>query len=246
MRRFYSHPWLVVPVVLLLLVAYGSATLGVIPSPRAVARWFGVSTTERYPCESCGCGCASALECWTACCCHTEHQRLIWAIENGVLPPEGVEFSDNKWIAASNAVAPGSAHCELCVPGIKERLRRGIVTASAGRACNQCVKGSGDQCDKGCRLSSASGTGEGAGACCQQAGDTPEPRPLGPSLSALACKKLQLLLAMTVPPAPPCRVADLIPPSSDAVVVEVPADWFHTSRALETPEPPPREDGQAC
>jgi hypothetical protein len=42
---------------------------------------------ERYPCESCGCGCDSAEHCWRSCCCHTLAERLAWAEKNGIEPP---------------------------------------------------------------------------------------------------------------------------------------------------------------
>jgi hypothetical protein len=42
---------------------------------------------ERFPCESCGCGCASALACWTNCCCYTPAERMAWAAAHGVEPP---------------------------------------------------------------------------------------------------------------------------------------------------------------
>jgi hypothetical protein len=45
---------------------------------------------ERYPCESCPCGCGTAQRCWTNCCCHTMSQRLAWARREGVRPPEEV------------------------------------------------------------------------------------------------------------------------------------------------------------
>jgi hypothetical protein len=43
---------------------------------------------ERFPCESCGCGCDSAEHCWRNCCCHTLAERLAWAEKNGVQPPD--------------------------------------------------------------------------------------------------------------------------------------------------------------
>ncbi len=43
---------------------------------------------ERFPCESCDCGCDSAEHCWRSCCCHTLAERLAWAKENGVTPPD--------------------------------------------------------------------------------------------------------------------------------------------------------------
>lgn len=47
-----------------------------------------VAEGERFPCESCPCGCGTAEHCWSACCCHTMAQRLDWARREGVRPPE--------------------------------------------------------------------------------------------------------------------------------------------------------------
>ena len=42
---------------------------------------------ELFPCESSGCGCDSAEQCWRSCCCHTLAERLAWAEKNDVRPP---------------------------------------------------------------------------------------------------------------------------------------------------------------
>ncbi len=47
-----------------------------------------VAEDERFPCESCPCGCGTAEHCWSACCCHTMRERLEWARREGVRPPE--------------------------------------------------------------------------------------------------------------------------------------------------------------
>lgn len=74
------------PIAALLLVAFAAAATGV-PLPRPqLARL----STERFPCENCGCGCNSADVCWTNCCCHTMAQRLEWARSEAVRPPEEV------------------------------------------------------------------------------------------------------------------------------------------------------------
>jgi hypothetical protein len=43
---------------------------------------------EMFPCMDCSCGCNSAEQCWRACCCHTLAERMNWARERGVRPPE--------------------------------------------------------------------------------------------------------------------------------------------------------------
>jgi hypothetical protein len=72
-------------VALLLVIAYGYLVAGV-PLP-SVAKNSTGEPTERYPCENCSCGCASADECWKHCCCHTLTERLAWAEREGVTPP---------------------------------------------------------------------------------------------------------------------------------------------------------------
>ena len=44
--------------------------------------------TGRFPCEDCPCGCSKAEFCWDQCCCHSDAEKLRWASENGVSPPE--------------------------------------------------------------------------------------------------------------------------------------------------------------
>jgi hypothetical protein len=66
-----------------MLAAYVVVAAGVpLPSASRPAK-----SGERYPCESCGCGCDSAEHCWRNCCCHTLAERLAWAEQNGVTPP---------------------------------------------------------------------------------------------------------------------------------------------------------------
>ena len=46
------------------------------------------SEAERFPCETCPCGCATADHCWKKCCCHSLASRLAWARREGVRPPQ--------------------------------------------------------------------------------------------------------------------------------------------------------------
>jgi hypothetical protein len=43
-----------------------------------------------FPCMNCPCGCRNAEQCWRSCCCHTLAERLAWAHENHVQPPDYV------------------------------------------------------------------------------------------------------------------------------------------------------------
>lgn len=54
-----------------------------IPIPRTSKQ-----VVERFPCEECPCGCASAAYCWDRCCCYSDEEKLSWAERNRVRPPE--------------------------------------------------------------------------------------------------------------------------------------------------------------
>ncbi|MCE9527475.1 MAG: hypothetical protein K8R36_15640 [Planctomycetales bacterium] len=41
-----------------------------------------------FPCMHHRCGCSSADACWGGCCCMTSAQKLAWAKEHGVTPPD--------------------------------------------------------------------------------------------------------------------------------------------------------------
>ena len=42
---------------------------------------------EPFPCQGSRCGCRSAKQCWTACCCRKSSERKRWAEEQQVRPP---------------------------------------------------------------------------------------------------------------------------------------------------------------
>ncbi|MFM1829963.1 MAG: hypothetical protein RLZZ558_303 [Planctomycetota bacterium] len=126
------------------LAVFMLSSMRALPTPATVARWLGTQL-ERHPCEQCGCGCVSARQCWTACCCHTPEQRLAWAIREGVSPPADLRFTPAQWIVAANSVKPGSASCGSCVAGIQDRL--------AGGAGTGCQEATSDQAAEGACLS---------------------------------------------------------------------------------------------
>ncbi|MFN7876762.1 MAG: hypothetical protein ACK5PB_15685, partial [Pirellula sp.] len=66
-----------------LLVAFVACFLPVPSMPEVAPE----SDGERYPCQGSLCGCRSAYQCWTSCCCTTPEERLAWAIDNNVTPP---------------------------------------------------------------------------------------------------------------------------------------------------------------
>jgi hypothetical protein len=64
-------------------IAYSILALG-IPIPIPAVK----TSAGPFPCMNHRCGCQSAEECWRNCCCMTLEERLIWARENHVRPPD--------------------------------------------------------------------------------------------------------------------------------------------------------------
>jgi hypothetical protein len=219
-----------------LLAAFCIAGTGVMPShavlSATLARLLGGDSPagDAFPCQDGGCGCSQAADCWTSCCCNTPHERLVWALERGVMPPPIARFSDSQWIAAANAVKAGSAHCGSCVVAIKASLRKGIALAppsaargSESKSCCSaresapessllavCPAESGTCCDG---VDSSAKT-----ACCDRPQQASEAAKRGlPCLSALGCKGSSPLLAVPLPPSLPAEAEVAI------VTVEVPA-----------------------
>jgi hypothetical protein len=49
-----------------------------------------------YPCQHKACGCRTAEQCWTKCCCNSPEQRAAWAERNGVTPPSYAVLESGK------------------------------------------------------------------------------------------------------------------------------------------------------
>lgn len=54
-----------------------------IPVPISIEKDLSVP----FPCQSKGCGCKNATQCWESCCCHSDSEKLAWAAKHGVRPP---------------------------------------------------------------------------------------------------------------------------------------------------------------
>jgi hypothetical protein len=86
---------------------------------------------EMFPCMDCPCGCNSAEQCWRSCCCHTLAERMDWAREHGVRPPEYAidearrQGIDLCWL---DDPANSSIACKTCC----------LATAGHGKPCCCC------------------------------------------------------------------------------------------------------------
>ncbi len=68
-------------------VAHVLAATGV-PQPQ-VSPVTAKPSDAPFPCQSRPCGCRTSAQCWAgACCCFTMRQKMAWAAEHGVTPPD--------------------------------------------------------------------------------------------------------------------------------------------------------------
>lgn len=70
----------------LCVVAHLATTIG-FPLPKAAE----IETSSKpFPCQHHHCGCNSAEQCWQSCCCMSMPEKVAWAKEHGVTPPDYV------------------------------------------------------------------------------------------------------------------------------------------------------------
>ena len=192
-----------------LLVAFAVAALGVpLDVPRLAKR-----LVERYPCESCSCGCDSAFVCWTNCCCHTMADRLKWAEREGVRPPE---FALEQAQAQGFDITPW-------VPDAKPATVCQVKSPTKGKACCCC-------CQSGSKPASEAS---------ESPADTTLPRATGWQ-TAVCGGVLKFWLAVSEVTLPLPEQRELLPPGEWLAIVSSPRSG---ATAFAPPTPPPRLPG---
>ncbi len=174
-----------------------------------------IKSGERFPCESCACGCSTAAYCWDQCCCHTDVQKLAWADKHGVQAPN--------FLVTRVALAKTKNASLVSKPSCCQKK----VIASC--------------CDKGSSSATCSDQHEATESTETQADDAPSIRFL--SFRAYAkCQGMNwvwtLLNQSTVKVLDPCSEVDLDAPliawfqikddllSSDSEAPDPPVPWF--------------------
>lgn len=92
-------------------LALGSYLLAIVGLPV----WQPVEiTAERFACQSRRCGCRTAAQCWTSCCCFTLEQRIAWAKANNAEIPAHVLARAKSTAGASPAANAKPSACGHC------------------------------------------------------------------------------------------------------------------------------------
>src|ERR1700722_3615938 len=98
----------------LALFAYLAAALGY-PLPASFANH--KDRSQPFPCQDHACGCQSAEQCWSGCCCFTPEERWAWAESHHVEPPAYAEKPSPKgWrtVRLRDREAATDATCSCC------------------------------------------------------------------------------------------------------------------------------------
>jgi hypothetical protein len=106
-RSFGTHTRRRVVVIVLLVGQLFSAVgmpLPAAPVPKDLS--------QPFPCMNNPCGCSNAEACWRSCCCTTLAERLAWAREHGVEPPEYVREEVEH--SSDGDCDPGAPNCPHC------------------------------------------------------------------------------------------------------------------------------------
>ena len=69
------------------------------PIPIATIDILDKDNSQLFPCRCCPCGCKTAEQCWSSCCCFTPAERLAWAEKNGITPPSYAQRPANDEVA---------------------------------------------------------------------------------------------------------------------------------------------------
>jgi len=126
-----------IAVALLLSVCCALLPIPLLPNPpgsqieNAVSLLRSKDCSEPFPCQNCRCGCSSAEQCWTSCCCYSLRERIAWAKKNKVTPPAFVAYLvefDPELGTESSKKPPTTA-------SITEKVRGGGSCHSSMKTC---------------------------------------------------------------------------------------------------------------
>jgi hypothetical protein len=93
--------------------------------------------SQPFPCQDNPCGCQSAEQCWTTCCCYTVEEHWAWARAHDVEPPPyATRPADDGWntkpLREQEESKPASELCACC----HEKVSREIPKKPAARWVN--------------------------------------------------------------------------------------------------------------
>ena len=130
-----------------MLVLYGLVASGLpLPLPsrpadaKATEKLADKDRSQPFPCMDKPCGCGTAEQCFTNCCCHTPAERLAWAKARGLEPAVLAALARRVAVVAVAAPAPAPAAGGCCA--VKQQAKPSCCAASDdGEAAEDSVCG---------------------------------------------------------------------------------------------------------
>jgi len=101
-----------------------------LPTPLEIVKNISIP----FPCQYSGCGCKDAVQCWSSCGCHTDAEKIAWAKQNSVQPPEW--FLEDVEIKLAEQEPKSSGGCCCCS---KKTDQPPIEASSNGDAATRVV-----------------------------------------------------------------------------------------------------------
>jgi hypothetical protein len=186
----------------------------------------GKQSGEAYPCMNHPCGCQSAEECWRHCCCFSLEQRLAWARDNHVTPPD---------YALAEAKSHGIDWGKFCAEKPDEHL---AFCPCHAAVCGSCCDN--DCCDHDCCEQHD---------CCEHSSTAEAPHRAANDndqhshsvvlIQALKCRGADqnwMGLSISIPPPPSVKVG-VEETFTDSICH---SSWRISSPSFAPPTPPPR------
>jgi hypothetical protein len=195
-------------------LAYLLAALD-IPLPAIVHK----DSSQPFPCQDHPCGCQTAEQCWTHCCCFTPQERWAWARAHGVEPPAYAEKPTKKPVKEPTNQGWNT---------VKRRNREQEKTKSATKSC----------CRKRSECAACSKTSSKRPA--KQAANTSNGVRWGSVLAAWQCQGFRTLW-VSVGAVLPTPLRDEWSPDWSPPSLFTLADTHASVRCTPPPAPPPRQ-----
>jgi hypothetical protein len=111
----------------LVLAGYLAVVLG-LPMPARAHKL----VDQPFPCQDDPCGCQTAEQCWTSCCCYTVEEHWAWARAHHIEPPEyAIKPADDGWSTKPRRQCEATeSTCSCCKTKCEHDARSERETAS--------------------------------------------------------------------------------------------------------------------
>ena len=99
-----------------------------VPLPAIAAK----DSSQPFPCQHRRCGCMSASDCWSQCCCFTPQERVAWAYDHDVEVPDTLQKQAEQENDPPSTVKKNPSCCQTPVSPTKKQPKESPTEKSEG------------------------------------------------------------------------------------------------------------------